>query len=74
MDFLTRTDPTRNIDPVLCRRHHPDAVRQLAVLPRMGRRGSPGTMRLDNYRRREEAQSAEQRTIKRRLQRCYRDR
>jgi hypothetical protein len=34
-------------------------------------RGSPGTLRLDSYRRREEAQLAEQRTIKRRLQRGY---
>jgi predicted DNA-binding WGR domain protein len=39
----------------------------------MGRRGSPGTLRLDSYRAREEAQSAEQRTIKRRLQHGYRD-
>jgi predicted DNA-binding WGR domain protein len=36
-----------------------------------GRRGSPGTLRLDSYRRREEAHADEQRTIKRRLQRGY---
>jgi predicted DNA-binding WGR domain protein len=37
-----------------------------AVLREWGRRGSPGALRLDSYRRRGEAQSAEQRTIKRR--------
>jgi predicted DNA-binding WGR domain protein len=36
-------------------------------------RGSPGTLRLDSYGRREEAQAAEARTIKRRLRRGYRD-
>ena len=36
------------------------------MLREWGRRGSPGTMRLDSYGRREEAQSTEQRTIKRR--------
>jgi predicted DNA-binding WGR domain protein len=45
-----------------------------AVLREWGRRGSLGTLRLDSYRRHKEAQSAEQRTIKRRLQRGYGDR
>jgi predicted DNA-binding WGR domain protein len=36
-----------------------------------GRRGSPGTVRLNSYQRRNEAETAEQRTIKRRLQRGY---
>jgi predicted DNA-binding WGR domain protein len=43
-----------------------------AVVREWGRRGSPGTVRLDSYRRRDEAQIAERRTIKRRLQHGYR--
>jgi hypothetical protein len=37
----------------------------------MGWRGSPGTVRLSSYQRRNEAETAEQRTIKRRLQHSY---
>jgi predicted DNA-binding WGR domain protein len=36
-----------------------------------GRRGSPGTVRLSSYAMRNEAETAEQRTIKRRLRRGY---
>ena len=43
------------------------------VLREWGRRGSPGTMRLESYQRRNEAETAEQRTIKRRLQHGYRE-
>jgi predicted DNA-binding WGR domain protein len=43
-----------------------------AVLREWGRRGSPDTMRLARYERRDEAETAEQRTIKRRLQHGYR--
>ena len=42
-----------------------------AIVPEWGRRGSPGTVRLSHYRRRDEAQIAEACTIKRRLQRGY---
>jgi len=41
------------------------------VLREWGRRGSPGTVRLDSYQRRDEAEIAKQRTIKRRLQHGY---
>jgi predicted DNA-binding WGR domain protein len=41
------------------------------VLREWGRRDSPGTLRLDSYGRHEEAQSAKQRTINRRLQHGY---
>jgi predicted DNA-binding WGR domain protein len=71
MAFLTRTDPTRNIDRFYVVDITPTLFGEWAVLREWGRRGSPGTMRLDSYGRREEAQSAEQRTIKRRLQRGY---
>jgi predicted DNA-binding WGR domain protein len=37
-----------------------------AVLREWGRRGSPGTMRLDSYQLRDEAETVERRTIKRR--------
>jgi predicted DNA-binding WGR domain protein len=41
------------------------------VLREWGRRGSPGTVRLSSYERRNEAETAERRNIKRRLQRGY---
>jgi predicted DNA-binding WGR domain protein len=44
---------------------------RLTVLREWGRRGSPGTVRLDSYQRRDEAEIAKQRTIKRRLQHGY---
>jgi predicted DNA-binding WGR domain protein len=47
----------------------PNLFGHWTLMREWSRRGSPGTLRLDSYRRREEAQSAEQRTIKRRLQR-----
>lgn len=71
MAFLTRTDPTRNIDRFYVVDITPTLFGEWAVLREWGRRGSPGTMRLSSYRRREEAQSAEQRIIKRRLQHGY---
>ena len=74
MAFLTRTDLTWNINRFYVVDITPTLFGEWAVLREWGRRGSPGTMRLDSYGRREEAQSAEQRTIKRRLQHGYRDR
>jgi predicted DNA-binding WGR domain protein len=41
------------------------------VLREWGRRGSPGTVRLSSYQRRNEAETVEQRTIKRRRQHGY---
>jgi predicted DNA-binding WGR domain protein len=49
----------------------PNLFGHWTVMREWGRRGSPGTMRLSSYRRREEAHADEQRTIKRRLQRGY---
>jgi predicted DNA-binding WGR domain protein len=72
MAFLIRTDAARNIDRVYVVDDHQTLFGEWAVLREWGRRGSPGTLRVDSYRRQEEAQSAEQRTIKRRLQRGYR--
>ena len=42
------------------------------VMREWGRRGSPGTVRLSSYERPNEAETTEQRTIKRRLQHGYR--
>ena len=71
MAYLTRDDPTRNIDRFYIVQVMPSLFGEWAVLREWGRRGSPGTMRLDSYRRRDDAQIAEQRTIKRRLQHGY---
>ena len=49
----------------------PTLFGEWAVLREWGRRGSPGTMRLDSYQLRDEAETVERRTIKRRLQRGY---
>jgi predicted DNA-binding WGR domain protein len=50
----------------------PTLFGEWAVVREWGRRGSPGTVRLSSYRERDEAETAERRTIKRRLQRGYR--
>ena len=50
-----------------------DVAGEWALVREWGRRGSPGTVRLSSYQRRNEAETAEQRTIKRRLQHGYRD-
>jgi hypothetical protein len=49
----------------------PTLFGEWALVHECGGRGSPGTLRLDSYGRREEAHADEQRTIKRRLQRGY---
>jgi predicted DNA-binding WGR domain protein len=49
----------------------PTLFGEWALVREWGRRGSPGTMRLSSYERRNEAETAEQRTIKRRLQHGY---
>jgi predicted DNA-binding WGR domain protein len=73
MAYLTRTDPTRKMNRFYIVQVMPNLFGHWTVMREWGRRGSPGTLRLESCRRREEAQSAEQRTIKRRLQRGYRD-
>jgi predicted DNA-binding WGR domain protein len=58
MAHLTRTDPTRNINRFYVVDITPTLFGEWAVLREWGRRGSPGTVRLDSYRAREEAHSA----------------
>ena len=72
MAYLTRTDPSRNIDRFYIVDVTPTLFGEWAVLREWGRRGSPGTVRLSSYERRNEAETAERRNIKRRLQRGYR--
>jgi predicted DNA-binding WGR domain protein len=71
MAFLTRTDPARNINRFYVVEVMPSLFGDWTVMREWGRRGSPGTVRLSSYQRRNEADTAEQRTIKRRLQRGY---
>ena len=51
----------------------PTLFGEWALVREWGRRGSPGTVRLSSYQRRNEAETAEQPTIKRRLQHGYGD-
>jgi predicted DNA-binding WGR domain protein len=67
MTFLTRIDPTRNIDRYYVVQITPTLFGEWALVREWGRRGSPGTVRLSSYERRNEAETAEQRTIKRLL-------
>ena len=71
MAYLTRTDPSRNIDRFYIVDVTPTLFGEWAVLREWGRRGSPGTMRLSSYQRRNEAEIAEGCTIKRRLRHGY---
>jgi predicted DNA-binding WGR domain protein len=73
MTFLTRTDPTRNINRFYIVQVMPSLFGDWTVLREWGRRGSPGTVQLSSYHRHYDAEIAEQRTIKRRLQHGYRD-
>ena len=73
MAFLTRTDLARNINRFYVVQVMPTLFGDWSVLREWSRRGSPGTVRLSSYALLNEAETAEQRTIKRRLQRGYRD-
>jgi len=71
MADLTRTDPTRNIDRFYVVQVMPSLFGDWTVLREWGRPGSPGTLRLSSYERRNDAEITQQHTIKRRLQRGY---
>jgi predicted DNA-binding WGR domain protein len=72
MTFLTRTEPSRNIDRFYLVQVMPGLFGDWTVLREWGRRGSPGTVRFASYQQRGEAEMAERCTIKRRLQHGYR--
>lgn len=65
--------PGPNIDRFYVVQVMPNLFGDWTVLREWGRRGSPGTVRLSSYQHRNEAETAEQRTVKRRLQHGYRD-
>jgi predicted DNA-binding WGR domain protein len=71
MAFLTRIDPARNIDRFYVVQVMPSLFGDWTVMREWGRRGSLGTLRLNSYQRGGEAETAKQRTIKRRLQHGY---
>jgi predicted DNA-binding WGR domain protein len=71
MAFLTRTDPTRNINRFYVVDITPTLFGEWAVLREWGRRGSPGYHAVEQLSTAREAHADEQRTIKRRLQRGY---
>jgi len=71
MAFLTRIDPTRNINRFYAVQVIPSLFGDWTVMREWGRSGSPGTVRLSSYQRRDEAETAEQRTLKVRLQHGY---
>jgi predicted DNA-binding WGR domain protein len=71
MAFLTRIDPSRNCNRFYVVEIMPTLFGEFALLRENGRRGSPGTVRLTSYERRDDAEAAERRTIKRRLQHGY---
>jgi predicted DNA-binding WGR domain protein len=50
MAFLTRIDPARNMNRFYVVTVTPTLFGDWAVLREWGRRGSPGTLRLDSYR------------------------
>jgi predicted DNA-binding WGR domain protein len=71
MAFLTRIDPTRNINRFYVVQVMPTLFGDWTVMREWGRRGSPGTVRLNSYERRNEAETAERHIIKRRLAHGY---
>jgi predicted DNA-binding WGR domain protein len=71
MAFFTPSDINRNIEGFYLLRIEPNLFDEWTVLHESGRRGSPGTLHLSSYQQRNEAEAAERRTIKRRLQRGY---
>jgi predicted DNA-binding WGR domain protein len=71
MTFLTRIDPARNVNRFYVVQVMPSLFGGWMVMREWGRRGLPGTVRLNSYQRRTEAEIAERQTIKRRLQHGY---
>jgi predicted DNA-binding WGR domain protein len=74
MAFLTRTGPAKNLHRFYVVRLAPTLFGDWTLLREWGRRGSPGTVRITSFDRYDEAQKAEQQTVKRRLQHGYTER
>jgi predicted DNA-binding WGR domain protein len=71
MTYLTRTDPTRNINRFYVVQVMPSLFGDWTVMREWGPRGSAGTVRLSSYEWRNDAELAERRTIERWLQHGY---
>jgi predicted DNA-binding WGR domain protein len=71
MAFLTRIDPTRNMDRFYFVTVLPSLFGDWTVMREWGRRGSAGTVRLASHRWQDDARISAQRTVKRRLQHGY---
>ena len=65
------TPSARNINRFYLVRVEPSLFGEWTVLREWGRRGSPGTVRRSSYEHPADAQIAEQRSIKKRLQHGY---
>ena len=74
MAFLTRTDPTKKLRRFYLVRIVPTLFGEWSVVREWGRVGSPGTVRAISFGQQQEAQKAEQRSIKRRLAHGYTER
>jgi predicted DNA-binding WGR domain protein len=74
MAFLTRTDPAKNLHRFYVVRLAPTLFGDWTLLREWGRSGSPGTVRLTSFEQFDEAQKAQARAIKRRLQHGYSER
>jgi predicted DNA-binding WGR domain protein len=74
MAFFARTDPAKNRHRFYFVQLAPTLFGEWTLCREWGRSGSPGTVRLTSFERFEEAQKAEARAIKRRLQHGYTER
>jgi len=59
MAFLTRIDPTRNVNRFYVVQVMPSLFGDWTVMREWGLRGSPGTVRLSSYERRNEAETVD---------------
>jgi predicted DNA-binding WGR domain protein len=74
MAFFTHTDPAKNRHRFYVVQLSPTLFGDWTLLCEWGRSGSPGTVRMTSFDGYDEAQKAEARAIKRRLQHGYSER
>ena len=74
MAFLTRTEAEKNLYRFYVVTVTPTLFGEWSLVREYGRIGSPGTVQLTRFEREQEAQQAEHRSIRRRLQHGYSER
>jgi predicted DNA-binding WGR domain protein len=74
MALLIRTDPAKNLHRFYVVRLAPTLFGDWTLCCEWGRSGSPGTVRVTSFDSYEDAEKAERRTIKRRIQHGYMER